>query len=151
MACRVGIDAQRLARVAEPVVQQFPAERENALVLSREFVRRRHGKVEVQLLRDVVFGPRGRSLLRLLLEGEAEVPGSAAQDKPVGAARIRFAEGRRLIAWPVLQSEQLPVELGEPARVSGVEHHLAKSGDRDGRWHGPRLDRIRTICRTARP
>jgi hypothetical protein len=139
VARRVRVDPQRLLLVLRPVVAQPPAERQHALVLAVQLRLVRDGHVQVQLLRDAVVGPgrrgqRGHVLERDALAAGLVAAGRGPQDQPVAAARVIRAGPRRLIARPVGEPEQLPVELRERPRLRGVEHDLPPGRDA-GRAH----------------
>ena len=85
--------------------------------------------VNVHLLRDVVVRPGGRLQPLNLLERQSPVALGVEQDEPVTAPLVVGVRWRRLVARPVPESEELTVELGEPARVGGVQHHLRQPGE----------------------
>jgi len=52
------------------------------------------------------------------------------EHQPVLATDIWLAGGRRFVSRSVRKPEELPVELGERARVDTVQHDLPKPGER---------------------
>ena len=80
-------------------------------------------EIQMQLLRDRPFWPGGRRQLGDLLESQAIRPGSVPQHQPVLPLQIGPSRWGRLITWPVVQAEELPVELGQRTRVSAVQNH----------------------------
>jgi hypothetical protein len=125
---QVGVDPERLLRVRRPVEQQPGTEGERPVVLRVEVGHRGHGQVEVQHLRVGTLRPRHRRQLGHLLEGQHGAPPRPVQHEPVLPPGVRPAGGRGLVALPVAQPEQLPVELGQRPGVGAVEHHLAQLG-----------------------
>jgi hypothetical protein len=123
----VGVDPQPFLGVVRPVEEDAGAQVEGAPVLVGELGDVRHRGVQVQLLRDRRVGPRGRGERVDLLERELD-PARAAEDQPVGAAWVGLAGGRGLVALPVVQAEQPPVELRQRAGVGGVEDGLPDRG-----------------------
>lgn len=105
------------------------AQAQRAVVLPVEFHPVSDDDVQVHLLRDVVIGPGGLLQPLDLLERQAAAGLGSEQDQPVTAALVVGARRRRLVAGPVAEAEELAVELGEPARVGGVEHHLRQPGE----------------------
>jgi hypothetical protein len=119
VARKISEDIERLAGIIGSVKEEFCAERFGSLTLSLQLSTTRHGEIEVQLHRDVGLGPRCAWQVVDLLKGEFANPVGIHQHKPVRGI------GRSVQGWfitgPVLQPEQVPVELGELSRFRGVE------------------------------
>ena len=81
---RVGVDVERLVRVAGPVEEQPGPEGQRAGVLPLERLPGGHGEVEVQLLRHAGPRPRRGGEVLDLLEGELAAAGlrSTSQSRP---------------------------------------------------------------------
>jgi hypothetical protein len=124
VARRVGVDAQRLAGVGGAVIAQGRAQPQRAVVLPVEFRPVPDDDVKVHLLRDVVVGPGCLPQPDDLLERQGAVAFFREQDQPVTPALVVGAGRGRFVAWAVPVAEELAVELGQSARVGGVEHHL---------------------------
>jgi hypothetical protein len=129
VARRVGVDAQRFVRVSRAVVAQRRAQAQGAVVLAVQFRLVGDGHVEVHLLRDVGVRPGGLLQPVNLLERQGPAALGVEQDEPVTAPLVVGARRGRLVARPVPEAEELAVELGEPARVGGVQHHLRQPGE----------------------
>ena len=68
VSCGVGVDPQRFLRVVGTVAKQPGAKAQGSLVLGLELLHVRDGQIEVELLRDWAFRPRGRRKFGDLLE-----------------------------------------------------------------------------------
>jgi hypothetical protein len=82
----------------------------------------------VELLRYLRVGPCRPRELGDLLEGEARLTASVAEHEPVRSLRIWLPGRRGLVAGPVLEAEQGPVELGERTGIGRVERHGTEGG-----------------------
>lgn len=86
----------------------------------------RNRDVQVHLHRDVMLGPR-RSLQSLdLLKRQLASTARVHEDEPVRVVRNTIL--RRFIARPVLQSQELPLELGKTPGVGGVDGGVQQLG-----------------------
>ena len=141
----VGVDPQRLLRVIRAVLEQPGAERERPLMRDVEVSRGGHRGIQVQLLRDRAVRPGCPGQLPDLLKRQRRAAGRAPQHQPVLPFRVRLAGPGRLIARAVPQAEQLPVELGQPPRVGGVQHRLPDDRERLLIVHTATVGRVRSI------
>ena len=86
-----------------------------------------NGQIEVHLLRNRPFGPGDSGQLGHLLKRDPVRAGRIPQDKPIATPGIRMPGWRRFITRPVLQAEQLAVELAQASRIRCVQYDLKKS------------------------
>jgi hypothetical protein len=126
----VGVDPQRLLRVIRAVLEQPGAERQRPLMPQVQVTHGGDRGVQVQLLRDRAVRPRRLGQLPDLLKRQRRAAGRARQDQPVLPVRVRLAGRGRLIVRAVPQAEQLPVELGQAPRVSGIQDRLPDDRER---------------------
>src|SRR5947209_14216322 len=124
MSCRVGIDAQRLLEIVRPVAQQRRTQAKSALMLGVEVLQGWDGQVQMELLRDWAFRPRHLEERCHLLESEPVSSVGVTQDEPVMPSRVGVAMGRRLVSRSVCETEQLPIELRERARIGAIQNRL---------------------------
>ena len=120
----VRVHAQWLFQVRGSVEEKTCAEGEGPLMLRVEVCNRRDRHIEVQHLRARAVRPGRLGQAGHLLERDPRCARGVMQDEPVLAAGIRFGGGWRLVAVSVRQAQELPVELGKPARVGAVDHDL---------------------------
>jgi hypothetical protein len=95
-------------------------------VLQVEIFRCWDSHVEVQLLGYRTSGPCRRLQFLDQLHGEFVAPTAIAQHEPVPIVGLSFP--RWLVTGAISQAEQLPVELGKPSRIGGVEDDLQNLG-----------------------
>jgi hypothetical protein len=104
VAGQIGVHAQRLLGVVAAVVQQPPAEADDAFVLHLQVLDRRHGQIQVQLLwYRAVWPGRFRQVIDLL-ESQLGDAVRGSQHQPVAAAFINSPRLGRLISRPVDQT-----------------------------------------------
>lgn len=59
-----------------------------------------------------------------LLERQTRCARVVLQDQPVVTVDVRFANGRRLVAWAVPQTQWPPVALRKQPSICAVQHYL---------------------------
>ena len=119
MARRIREDVQRLVGVVSPVKKQSCPQSLRALALPGQLSEARDREVDVQLHRDTVAGPRGGRQMVDMLERQFPYRVGIREYEPVRL--VRCPVGGWFVPRPVLQPQQLSVELGEPSRPRGVE------------------------------
>jgi len=124
VAGRVGVDTKRLVLVVRAVEEEASAQRRCPFVLSAQLRCVGYGEVEVELLGDTSPWPSGSREVRNLLKGDTRATRGMLKDQPVGG--IGLARGGKLVARAVCESEQRPVELGQAAWISRVQHDLTE-------------------------
>lgn len=93
-----------------------------------------NGQIEVHLHRHIGPGP-GRPLQVVdLLESEGAVSLPVSENEPIDI--ITRALIRGLVSWPVLEPEELSVELRQPSHIGRVENRLQYPRETG---HEPRL------------
>ena len=134
MPDRVGEHIEGLILVVGPIQPQRRAKIEGTRRLARQFGPVGDHGVEMQHLRHPLVRPGRGSYASGLLKGELRPAVRVAQHQPVP---IGFARWRRLVGFPVVQTEQLTIELGEHSCIGCIENHL---GDlRIGLGHAPSM------------
>jgi len=119
MPRRVSKDIERLVRLIRPVQQQLGSEHLGPLALPLQLREARNRVVDVHLHRHVMGGP-GRPLQTLDL-CERQLAGTVGVDEDEPVRIVRHLIRRRFIARPVVQAQELPIELGQGPSVSGVD------------------------------
>ena len=125
---RVGEDVERLICVVRSIVQHPGAERNRPGALFGEVIGAGNGQVEVELLWHPRVRPGRRRKLVDGLDSQTRFTVSVHEHEPVVALRVGLTGGWGLVACPVPIAEEFAVELGEVARIGGVECHGAQNG-----------------------
>jgi hypothetical protein len=124
MASRVGIHEQWLIGIGRAIEEQTRPEGQRALMVDPQIVECRHRRVEVEHLRPGTLWPGWLWQMRHLLECEARRAIHVTQHQPVLASGVRGPIGRRFVASTVLETQQLPIELGQRSSVFAIEYDL---------------------------
>lgn len=117
----VGVDVDGLLRIVGSVLEEAGAQRERSFVLRSQVFAARDAEIEVELLWDAWFRPRGRREVVDLLDGEARFAGVIAQDQPARPSVVDLIRWGYRVARGVPEAEQLAVELRQRSGVGRVE------------------------------
>ena len=126
MASRVGEHVEGGVLHVSTVIQEPSAQLLSTLAVPLQILERRDLEVHVHLHRDYLGRPRWSRGACLLLNSHHSVAVVVKQDNPVRF--VRAAVSWRLVPIPVMQPEELAIELGQASAVARVDCGVNQDG-----------------------